>query len=97
MRQHQGLLIFLCLALLLPVAAGAQTSGSPASAPPVQDQKSMDDVAKQFKNPVADIWSLNCQFNRHYLQGDVTDITREQDVLNFQPGPVQRHTVLRGC
>ena len=85
MRQHQGLLIFLCLALLLPVAASAQTSGSPASAPPVQDQKSMDDVAKQLNNPVADLWALNFQFNRYYLQGDVTDRTREQDVLNFQP------------
>jgi len=28
---------------------------------------------------------LNFQFNRYYLQGDVTDRTREQDVLNFQP------------
>ena len=85
MRQHQGILIFLCLALILPAGASAQTSGSPASAPPVQDQKSMDNVAKQLNNPVADLWSLNFQFNRYYLQGDVTDRTREQDLLNFQP------------
>ena len=85
MRQHHGLLIFLCLALILPAGASAQTSGSPTSAPPVPDQKSMDDVAKQLNNPVADLWALNFQFNRYYLQGDVTDRTREQDSLNFQP------------
>ena len=45
----------------------------------------MEDVAKQLNNPVADLWALNFQFNRYYLQGDVTDRTREQDVLNFQP------------
>ena len=49
----------------------------------------MADVAKQLNkqlnNPVADLSAMNFQFNRYYLQGDVTDRTREQDVLNFQP------------
>jgi len=62
------------------VGAGAQT-GEPAA----PDHKSMADVAKQLNNPVADIWALNFQFNRYYLQGEATDKTREQDVMNFQP------------
>jgi hypothetical protein len=85
MRRHPWLLIFSLLALILPAAASAQTTGSPASETASKDQKSMEDVAKQLNNPVADLWSLNFQFNRYYLQGDVTDRTREQDVLNFQP------------
>ena len=85
MRRHPWLLIFLCLALILPAAASAQTSGSSAPEPAVPGQKSIDDVAKQLNNPVADLWALDFQFNRYYLQGDVTDRTREQDVLNFQP------------
>jgi hypothetical protein len=45
----------------------------------------MDDVSKELNNPVGDLWALNFQFDRYYLQGDATDRTREQDVLNFQP------------
>jgi hypothetical protein len=45
----------------------------------------MDDVSKQLNNPVADLWALNFQFNRYYLQGSATDRTREQDLMNFQP------------
>ena len=85
MRPHPWLLIFLCLALILPAAASAQTSGSPASEPAVHGQKSADEVAKQLNNPVADLWALNFQFDRYYLQGSATDRTREQDLLNFQP------------
>ena len=50
----------------------------------MHDGKSIAEVAKQLNNPVADLWALNFQFNRYYLQGDVTDRTREQNVLNFQ-------------
>ncbi len=71
---------FLCIVFCLPGGAGAQT-GEPAA----PDHKSMADVAKQLNNPVADIWALNFQFNRYYLQGEATDKTREQDVMNFQP------------
>jgi hypothetical protein len=85
MRRHPWLLIFSFLALILPIAASAQTSDSPASAPPAQDKKFIDDVAKQLNNPVADLWALNFQFNRYYLQGSATDRTREQDLMNFQP------------
>ena len=85
MRRHPWLLIFSFLALILPAAASAQTSGSPAPEPAMHDGKSIAEVAKQLNNPVADLWALNFQFNRYYLQGDVTDRTREQDVLNFQP------------
>jgi hypothetical protein len=42
-------------------------------------------VAKQLNKPVADLWALNFQFNRYFLQGEATDRTRELDVLNFQP------------
>jgi len=45
----------------------------------------MADVAKQLNNPVADLWALNFQFGRYYLQGSSTDRTREQDLMNFQP------------
>jgi hypothetical protein len=85
MKQNRRLFALVFLALLLPVAASAQTSGAPAPDPAVKDPKSMDQVAKQLNNPVADLWALNFQFNRYYLQGDATERTREQDVLNFQP------------
>jgi len=45
----------------------------------------MADVAKQINNPVADIRALNFQFHREYLQGEATDRTREQNLMNFQP------------
>jgi len=41
----------------------------------MHDGKSIAEVAKQLNNPVADLWALNFQFNRYYLQGDVTDRT----------------------
>jgi len=51
----------------------------------------MADVAKHLNNPVADIRALNFQFHRDYLQGEATNRTREQDVMNFQPVlPIQR-------
>ena len=61
MRQHHGLLIFLCLALILPVAASAQTTGSPAPEPAMHDGKSIAEVARQLNNPVADLWALDFQ------------------------------------
>jgi len=73
-------LLFLCITFALPAGVGAQT-GEPA----VQESSSTADVSKQLINPVADIWALNFQLNRYYLQGDATDRTREQDVMNFQP------------
>ena len=85
MRRHRWFLIFSFLALIFPAAASAQTSGAPASEPAVHGQKSADEVARELNNPVADIWALNFQFNRYYLQGEATDRTREQDVMNFQP------------
>jgi len=78
------LLIYSFIALILPTAAGAQTTSSSASEPTTKNKKSIDDVAKQLNNPVADLWALNFQFYRYYLQGEPTDRTREQDVLNFQ-------------
>jgi hypothetical protein len=85
MNQDRRLFALVFLALLLPVAASAQTSGSPASAPPVQDQKSMAEVAKQLNNPVADLWALNFQYNHYLYQGEATGQYRTQDLLNFQP------------
>jgi len=65
--------------------AGAQATAPNVPEAAAQGQKSMGDVAKQLNNPVADLWALNFQFNRYYLQGEATDRTREQDVMNFQP------------
>ena len=45
----------------------------------------MADVAKQLNNPVADLWTLNFQFNRYYLQGEATDRTCQQNLMNFPP------------
>ena len=86
MKRNRRLFALVFLALLLPVAASAQTSDSSGTAKPaMRDGKSIDDVAKQLNNPVADLWAFNFQFNRYYLQGEATDRTREQDLLNFQP------------
>jgi hypothetical protein len=86
MKQNQWLFAIVWMALLMPVGASAQTSGSPGAAEPaMHDGKSIAEVAKQLNNPVADLWALNFQFNRYYLQGSATDRTREQDLLNFQP------------
>jgi len=65
---------------LLAVGAGART-GEPTT----QEHKSMADVAKLLNNPMADIRALNFQFHRDYPQGEATDRTREQDVMNFPP------------
>ena len=84
MKQNPWLFAIVWMALLMPVAASAQTT-APPSEPAAQNPKSIDDMAKQLNNPVADLWALNFQFNRYYLQGSATDRTREQDLLNFQP------------
>jgi hypothetical protein len=78
--KNRCLLVLLCIAFYLPAGAGAQTDK-----PAAQESGSTADVSKQLNNPVADIWALNFQFNRYYLQGEATDRTREQDVMNFQP------------
>jgi hypothetical protein len=77
--------VVLCLAAFLIGTAVAQTASSAEPGPAAPEQKSMGDVAKQLNNPVADLWALNFQFNRYYLQGEATDRTREQDSMNFQP------------
>ena len=71
--------------VVLSTDGAAQSSGSAGSEPAAPEQKSMADMAKQLNNPVANLWALNFQFNRYYLQGEATDRTREQDLMNFQP------------
>ncbi len=85
MNRSLRLLVLIGLLLSLPVTAGAQAEGAAKNDDNTRQQSSTADVAKQLNNPVADIWALNFQFNRYYLQGKATDKTREQDVMNFQP------------
>jgi hypothetical protein len=88
MRRQRWLLAFLCVAIALSggvSALAAEAAGSGTAEPTGASQQSLEDVSKQLNNPVADIWSLNFQFNRYYLNGKVTDRTREQALLNFQP------------
>ena len=77
--------VLVALTAALSAVASAQTAASGSPGPAMHESKSMGNVAKQLNNPVADLWALNFQFNRYYLQGEATDRTREQDVMNFQP------------
>jgi hypothetical protein len=88
MRRQRWLLALLCVAIALSggmSALAAEPAGSGTAEPTGASQQSLENVSKQLNNPVADIWSLTFQFNRYYLNGKVTDRTREQDLLNFQP------------
>ena len=85
MNHSLRLLVLIVALLSMPVTAGAQAEGSAKNDDNNRQQSSTADVAKQLNNPVADIWALNFQFNRYYLQGKATDKTRKQDVMNFQP------------
>ena len=87
-RKQRWLVGVLCLAMALTAglsALAAEPAGSGAAEPTDADQRSLQEVSKQLNNPVADISALNFQLNRYYLNGKVTDRTREQELLNFQP------------
>ena len=60
-------LIALSGALFSATNAQTAASGPPGSA--MHESKSIADVSKQLNTPVADLWALNFQFNRYYLQG----------------------------
>jgi hypothetical protein len=77
--------VLVALTAALSAVESAQTAASGLPGLAIHESKSMGNVAKQLNNPVADLWALNFQFNRYYLQGEATDRTREQDVMNFQP------------
>jgi len=88
--KHWIVIMFLSAALAaitgaLSAKAHAQTTAAGAVEPTTHEGKSMAEVNKQLNNPVGDLWALNLQFNRYYLQGEATDRTREQDLMNFQP------------
>ena len=71
--------ILILLLLLLAPWAMAQTPES------ISDIKSTEELAKQLNNPVADLWSLNFQFNRYIYKGPPADSAQTMDLLNFQP------------
>jgi hypothetical protein len=73
------------LVAALPAATNAQSAASSPPGPAMHESKSMADVSRQLNNPAADRWALNIQFNRYYLQGEATNRTREQELMNFQP------------
>jgi len=78
------MLLSVVLALLGGIPALA-TEPAGASDPTEAGQQSLAEVSKQLNNPVGDISALNFQLNRYYLNGKVTDRTRSQELLNFQP------------
>jgi len=81
-----AILLSVALALLGEICAlAAEPAPAGAPEPTEAGQRSLAEVSKQLNNPVADISALNFQFNRYYLNGKVTDRTRTQELLNFQP------------
>jgi hypothetical protein len=81
-----AILLFLAMALTVRVSTlAAEPAGSGTAEPTEAGQRSLEEVSRQLNNPVADLWALNFQFNRYYLNGRVTDRTRDQELLNFQP------------
>jgi uncharacterized membrane protein len=86
MKRNRRLFALIFLALLLPVAARAQASGTPAPDPTVKDPKSMGQVAQQW-------WSFagagdrestsqaNIQYFIQYLFGDHWQIGMTPNIL----------------
>jgi hypothetical protein len=48
-------------------------------------QMSEDELTRQLSNPVSSVWSLTFQFNNFFLDGEPSDKTRINSLLNFQP------------
>ena len=68
--------------LAVPSVAVAQPTASPT---PDAEQVSHDELNKQLNNPVSTVWSLNFQNNFQFFEGHLTEQTRWQYNLNFQP------------
>jgi len=80
MRHNHFALALLLLLLLFVQSAMAQTVEPPSS-----DADSTKELAKHLNNPVADLWSLNFQYNHYLYKGPPADPTQTKDLLNFQP------------
>ena len=48
-------------------------------------QQNLQELTRQLSNPVSSVWSLTFQFNNFFLDGEPSDKTRVQSLLNFQP------------
>jgi hypothetical protein len=86
MKRNPVLVVLLSVTLAFfgwTCALAAEPAGT--AEPSEAGKESLADVSKQLNNPVADISALNFQFNRYYLNGKVTERTRTQELLNFQP------------
>ena len=68
--------------LAAPGVGAGQPAGSSAPGP---EESSSDELNKQLNNPVSTIWSLNFQNNFQFFEGHLSDQTRWQYNLNFQP------------
>jgi hypothetical protein len=80
------ILIAISLASLSIYALGAAeitTSNAPQAGE--QDEQNLAELNKQLNNPVSSVWSLQFQNNFTFLEGRLTDNTKEFYNLNFQP------------
>jgi hypothetical protein len=84
-RYFRSLLVVasvLAATLAAPGVGVCQPAGSSAPGP---EERSSDELNKQLNNPVSTIWSLNFQNNFQFFEGHLSDQTRWQYNLNFQP------------
>jgi len=65
-----------------PSAEGASTTtDSKAGA----EQQNLDEINRQLSNPVSSLWFIVFQFNNFFLDGEPSDKTRVNSLMNFQP------------
>jgi hypothetical protein len=80
MRRASLLLVLLCTVIALFVVVNVS-----AQEPAGSDQQSIEELNRQLQNPVSSVWNIVFQFNNFFLNGEPSDKTRVQNVLNFQP------------
>ena len=71
----------------LSVSVSMAAEGTPSGTPQAeeQDDQNLAELNKQLNNPVSSVWSLTFQNNFTFLEGRLTDNTKEFYNLNFQP------------
>ena len=87
-KKGYKFLMLLCTGMVflnLSAAVAAESTTSSASQAEGQDEENLAELNKQLNNPVSSVWSLSFQNNFTFLEGRLTDNTKEFYNLNFQP------------
>ena len=70
----------LCFIVLVALAIGSVSRAQDAAATAAEEREKANELARELANPVANLWSLQFQFNNFQLTND-----RWNHNLNFQP------------